>query len=95
MPTAVSTTNSNKNQLMTQKESGLAASEQRNLDGESGGVVAAITINATVIKVGMSATITLKTSRKAQKSVDTSQKIRRRLSRSLVNRPSASTLMLK
>ena len=95
MPTVVSTTSSNKNQLMIQNESGFAASERRNFDGEFVGVYAASAISATVITVGTSATMTSKTSRKMQNAIETTQKIFSRLSRSFVNRPSASMLMLK
>src|ERR1019366_7295220 len=81
VPMAVSTTNSNKNHVMIQNDSGLLASQPRNPRVVWGGVCAASSMNAATMRVGTSATQTSKT--------------RKRLVLSRSHNPSASTLMLK
>src|ERR1039457_4394871 len=58
VPIAVSTTSSNRNHVMIQKESGLLANQPRNPRVVCGSVCAARNINAATITVGTSATQT-------------------------------------
>src|SRR5271167_2331835 len=71
VPTAVSTTSSNRNQVMIQNDRGLRASQPRNPRVTCGAVCAASSMKAATIIVGTSATQTSKTVRKIQKAMTT------------------------
>jgi len=71
VPTAVSTTSSNKNHVMTQYESGLAARYRRKPEDDCGELWAAKIINPAIINVGTSATITRNARRKIESATPT------------------------